>query len=580
MGDLAGLDPLVFRIMGPLEVVDADGAVAIGGAKRRGLLAYLLVHRGSVVSVDRIVDELWDGRPSDGAPGTVRTYVSQLRRLLPEGCAIETQRGGYRLVVPQEALDAARFERAVNSAGETTDPRTRLVLLDEALALWRADPLEEFCDAQWAEREATRLRGVRLRALSARFDTQLELGRHNQVLAELEPVALAHPLDEHLWAQLMVAYYRVGRQADALRAYQKVRAALIDELGIEPGPELRDLERRILDQDDGLAGPTEVATLDPSPRPPPSIAASAPFPVPSPHLPRRVAGRGRRRRFAVVVGIALLVATGTSFAIAGPGGGGNGEPEARDSGGHTAPAGAEKTAATHKHPSQATVPPRSDAVAFKVVDQTGKAFPPGSSGIQACRSEGFSVPCLDLKSEVADADGIVELSDLDPNVEYHFGGWVTDYGTPRKGWDCGYWEDEGGHRWWFSPEVIATPTRAQGTYTINFPGSCYDFAVVVHYLDGTQGPLPKGSGGVQALGPGDLYELGQIDGSGHASLVLEPTVTYKFMGIATISGWDCPSWKTDAYKIWFSSEDLTGTPATAQNTTFHIYQPDPTSCTE
>jgi len=242
------------QILGRLECVGAAGLVEVSGPKRRALLAYLIAHNGAVISVDRIVDDLWDGSPSEGAVGTVRTYISQLRKVLPADCAIETHPGAYRLVARACTVDAERFEHLSASAASTADPEARLLILDDALRLWSGAPLAEFSGSLWADAIAARLEAVWLTAVRLRFDTMLQVGRHAEALHAIESMARDHPLDEHLWAQLMLAYYRAGRQADALGAFQEVRGALVDQLGLDPGPELRDLERRILDQDPDLTG--------------------------------------------------------------------------------------------------------------------------------------------------------------------------------------------------------------------------------------------------------------------------------------------------------------------------------------
>ena len=243
-----------FRVLGPLEVVGRDEQVAIRGIKRRALLAYLLVHEGGPVALDRLVHDLWDERPTRGARGTVQTYLSQLRKLLAsdEQVRLETDPAGYVLDFPPDRLDSRRFEALCAGAASEATPAVRLLILDEALALWRGRPLSEFAGSAWADAEATRLATMHLEALRQRIDALLELGGHAETIAELERLVGEHPLDERFWAQLMLAYYGGGRQADALRAYQRARTALVDELGIEPGNELVTLERQILDHDPAL----------------------------------------------------------------------------------------------------------------------------------------------------------------------------------------------------------------------------------------------------------------------------------------------------------------------------------------
>jgi DNA-binding SARP family transcriptional activator len=249
-----------FRILGSFEVIGTAGVLDLRGAKRRGLLACLVVHAGQPLSTDRLVEELWGNQGSDGAARTVQTYVSQLRKLLhAETASLQTRPGGYALEVNPGDVDAYRFEQGVTAAGAELDPALRLAILDETLGLWRGPPLDEFVGAGWADREATRLEALHLEAQQRRYDALMEVGRAREAAAELELLVSAHPLDETLWAQLMLALYRSGRQADALGAFQLGRRHLVDELGIEPGEELVELEHRMLNQDPTLAATTDRA---------------------------------------------------------------------------------------------------------------------------------------------------------------------------------------------------------------------------------------------------------------------------------------------------------------------------------
>jgi predicted ATPase/DNA-binding SARP family transcriptional activator len=254
-----------FLILGPLEVVGGRGPIRLGGAKRRGLVALLVANAGQRLSTDAIVEHLWGTADAPGAARTVQTYVSQLRRdLANSGWELVADRGGYLLEIPPDSLDASYFEQLVREAGDVTDTATRLRLLDEALALWRGTPLEEFADEPWTTPIRTRLELLRLQAVEQQIEARLALGRHHELIGELEALVIEHPLDERLWASLLVAYYRSGRQADALRAYQRLRTTLADDLGIDPNPELAALERRILDQDETLLH-VPVARVDAPP---------------------------------------------------------------------------------------------------------------------------------------------------------------------------------------------------------------------------------------------------------------------------------------------------------------------------
>jgi predicted ATPase/DNA-binding SARP family transcriptional activator len=262
-----------FRILGSFEVVVTGGVVDLRGVKRLGLLACLVVHAGQPVSKDRLVEELWGEGGSEGAARTVQTYVSQVRKLLHgERASLQTRPGGYVLDVDPMAVDAYRFEKGVTAARAGPDRARRLEVLDGALALWRGPPLGEFAGAGWADREVARLEALRLQALQCRCDILLELDHVGEAVAELEGLVRAHPLDESLWTKFMLALYRSGRQADALGAYQRARRHLVGELGIEPGPELADLEHRILDHDPTLDAPSELRVTVAEPAAPTSGA--------------------------------------------------------------------------------------------------------------------------------------------------------------------------------------------------------------------------------------------------------------------------------------------------------------------
>jgi len=246
-----------FRILGPLEATDGARRLALGGAKQKAVLAILLLHRGEPVSVDRLVDELWGESPPDTAVKTVQVYVSRLRKEFGEGVVL-TGRGGYLLDVEADRLDATRFERMAadgREALESGDPRRARALLQEALDTWRGRPLADFAYEQFAQPEIARLGELRLLALEERIEADLDLGRHAALVPELETLTREHPERERLRAQLMLALYRSGRQAEALASYREARRAFADRLGLEPSRELQALEQSILEQDPALDAP-------------------------------------------------------------------------------------------------------------------------------------------------------------------------------------------------------------------------------------------------------------------------------------------------------------------------------------
>jgi YVTN family beta-propeller protein len=256
---------LAFRMLGPLEVVDAERPVALGGPKQRALLAILLLGRGEVISSDRLIDQLWGERPPATAAKTLQGYVSHLRKALGDEVLL-TRGGGYLLTTAPEQVDAERFETIVADArralavGDASGARR---LLGEALGLWRGEPLADLGYEPFAQSEIARLEEARLAALEDRIDADLALGHHRDLVGELEGLLEAHPNRDRLRGELMLALYRSGRQTDALEVYRRGRLSL-DELGLEPGPELRRLEQRILTHDPTLAAP---ATVEPAVEP-------------------------------------------------------------------------------------------------------------------------------------------------------------------------------------------------------------------------------------------------------------------------------------------------------------------------
>jgi YVTN family beta-propeller protein len=246
-----------FRILGPLVVIRDGRVLRLGSGRQLALVALLLINANEAVSVDRLIDELWGESPPPTAAKIVRNSVSLLRREL--GDRLVTQPPGYLLRVEQDELDSERLERALESGD--------LERLTEALGLWRGPPLSQLAYEQFAQQEIARLEELRLAAVEASVEAQLGLGRHADVIGELEVLVRQHPLRERLSGQLILALYRSGQQVKALEAYRHVRRSLDEQLGIQPGPALRDLERRILNQDESLAAPPAAHPPRPSGRP-------------------------------------------------------------------------------------------------------------------------------------------------------------------------------------------------------------------------------------------------------------------------------------------------------------------------
>jgi DNA-binding SARP family transcriptional activator len=260
-----------FRVLGPIEAARGAESLQLGGGKQRALLAILLLHANEVVSSDRLIDELWGEAPPETAAKALQVHVSQLRKLLePErgagdpGRVLITRPPGYVLAIGPEQLDLTRFDqlaREGRQALDASDPQRAATLLREALALWRGPALADIAFEPFAQAEAARLEELRVAALEDRIQADLECGRHAEVVGELESLVAAEPLRERPRAELMLALYRSGRQAEALEIYRDARRTLTEELGIEPGRELKELEVRILEQDPAL----ELARLPQEP---------------------------------------------------------------------------------------------------------------------------------------------------------------------------------------------------------------------------------------------------------------------------------------------------------------------------
>src|SRR5712691_739041 len=253
-------------LLGPLEARRDGEPLRLGGLKPRMLLADLALHAGEVISVDRLIDDLWGERPPRSAPHAVEVNVSKVRAAL--GPALVTRAPGYVLELPGERIDARRFAAgtAEGTALVERDPATAGGILRDALALWRGPALADFAFEPFAQADIARLEELRQRCLEARVDADLAAGRDAELISELEALIRASPYRERLRAQLMMALYRGGRASDALALYRSTRQMLLDELAIEPGPELRSLEAAILRQDDSLLAAARATAVRLSPR--------------------------------------------------------------------------------------------------------------------------------------------------------------------------------------------------------------------------------------------------------------------------------------------------------------------------
>jgi len=250
-----------FRILGPLEVAEGERQLPVSGTRERALLAILLIHAGEVVSADRLIEELWGsdlpGKPSNA----LQVVVSRVRKALEDADRLVTRKPGYVLSVPPEELDASRFAGLVESAERVgaADKARGLSLLEEALGLWRGPALAEFAAEGFAREAIARLEEERIRAVELKAEAELALGRQAELVGELRALVAANPLRERLRGHLMLALYRSGRQGEALRVFQEGRGVLVDELGVDPGPELQELHQRILLQAASLMPDIPVA---------------------------------------------------------------------------------------------------------------------------------------------------------------------------------------------------------------------------------------------------------------------------------------------------------------------------------
>jgi WD40 repeat protein/DNA-binding SARP family transcriptional activator len=243
----------LFRILGPLEVDVGGDTIPLGGPKQRAVLAHLVLRANQLVPAETLIDQIWPDEPPEKARNVIQTYVSHLRKALDPD-RIQSQGPGYRLRLDPSELDAARFDALMRDAKKSlpVDPNVAVATLEDALALWRGPAFADLADQSSLLAEAARLDELRLEAQETRIEGLLAAGVQAQAIGELEAVIARHPWRESLWGLLMLAFYREGRQAEALRSYQRVREILAEELGLDPSPELVRLHRRVLQQDPGL----------------------------------------------------------------------------------------------------------------------------------------------------------------------------------------------------------------------------------------------------------------------------------------------------------------------------------------
>jgi predicted ATPase/DNA-binding SARP family transcriptional activator len=249
---------LEFRVLGPVQAVRDGRELALGGPRRRAVLALLLVAGGRVVPAERLAGDLWGASPPPGAAGTLRSHLSRLRALTGPEAALVARGGGYALAAGPDQLDAARFERlaaAGREALEHGEAAAAAGWFRQALGLWRGTALADVAEVEALAREGARLEELRLVAVEGRIEADIEVGLAAEAAGELAALVAEHPVRERLWRLLVLALYRCGRQADALAAYRRARAVLAEELGIEPGEELRQLEQAVLRQQVPAAAP-------------------------------------------------------------------------------------------------------------------------------------------------------------------------------------------------------------------------------------------------------------------------------------------------------------------------------------
>jgi len=245
------------RLLGPVDAVDGERQIDLGGRKQRTLLALLAAHDHQRVSIDRCIDALWGDSPPEAAAHSLQTYVSNLRRLIdPDRSGLlESGGDGYRLLIE---TDVEQFESAITSDEEGA------ASLADALELWRGPPLGDLADDEWARGFVARWEQLRIRAIGELSSKRLAAGDADAVVVDMERAVVDHPYHEAFWAHFMTALYQTGRQTEALRAFTRVKNILGEELGIEPSTALAVLEERILLHDPSLARPVTTPNNLPS----------------------------------------------------------------------------------------------------------------------------------------------------------------------------------------------------------------------------------------------------------------------------------------------------------------------------
>ncbi len=287
----------LFRILGPVEVWTGQDWAKIGAGKQRSALATLLLRPGEVVSIDALIDQVWPDKPPARAANLVSVYVHHLRRLIgdAEGRVLVTRAPGYQVVPGPGELDADRFAALVGEGRQALAsgaPDRAVELLDEAVGLWRGRALADVPATPLVAAEADRLEESRIEALELRAEASLACGRHAEVVPEVRRLLVDHPLQEKLWALLIRALYGAGRQAEALEVYEQARNRISDELGVDPGAELRQLYHQILNAD-------EVQAVIPAARVDPGLLHPPPCPPSFPPTSRTSpAGPSRSASFA------------------------------------------------------------------------------------------------------------------------------------------------------------------------------------------------------------------------------------------------------------------------------------------